>query len=133
MVDGGTAALADNASGGNGGSGARVSQTVTVSPGTPLTVIVGSGGFAGKNNYEVWEDSNSQRAWGYEGGQTGGDGGLSQCESVIASGGKGGTGGYREWEYWWEDDGYDNCENRNKWHIIWFRRKWWNRSKSILL
>lgn len=77
-----------------GGAGARVSGTLSVSPGQKLQILVGQGGGISYGRYQQY-DSNFNLYWAYS--YAGGGGGRSEILSsgstlVIAGGGGGGSG-----------------------------------------
>lgn len=92
-----------NASLGNGGSGARVTASINVTPGEVLTVYVGSGGGAGLGGagnvggtgYGAGGNGGPYYGDGFGGGYGGGGGGSSAVlvggdDTVVAGGGGGG-------------------------------------------
>lgn len=95
-----------NANLGNGGSGARVSGSITVTPGQLLEVYVGSGGGAGTGGsgnvggtgYGVGGNGGPFYGPGFGGGYGGGGGGSSAVviagTVAIVAGGGGGGGNY---------------------------------------
>ena len=70
-------------SGGTGGNGALVTQTLSVTSNKSYAVVVGDGGTKG---IDIRTTTGS--------GPKGGTGGTSSFDSVEAAGGNGGTGGY---------------------------------------
>lgn len=105
-MDGGTSTAPINkeVSGGNGGAGELLSKLVSVSPGSTISLSVGTGGTGGKDNYEGGSFDEGYSS-GYEWtGQTGAAGGSSYFGDVMARGGKGGYGGYGYYEYAPDED-----------------------------
>lgn len=92
------------ASGGYGGDGEVVTQSVTVTPGQVLTISVGTGGYGGTYSYPYAQGGsagNNNAVAGSGGGYAGGGGGgggytsiTGTAVNVVARGGGGGAGQY---------------------------------------